>query len=174
MGRDLILTPPSCFPVCTLDEVYAEQMSKYLVREDAIIAAPAQTLFDIVADPHQHPTFDGSGTVRSVTVDAPDKLSLGSSFSVGMKLGVKYPMTSTVVEYEEGRRIAWQPSGGQIWRYTFTPVDEGTLVSEEWDARNVKQRFFLKLAGFPKRNRRGIIATLRRLSQLVEPGTASV
>lgn len=147
-------------------------MSKYLVRVETFIAAPAQRLFDLVADPRQHPRIDGSGTVRTVNVDAPDKLSLGSTFSVGMKLGVPYPMKNTVIEYEENRRIAWQPSGGQIWRYTFTPTDGGTIVAEEWDVRKMKQRFLLALAGFPKRNRRGITATLERLREITAGNTA--
>ena len=47
-----------------------------------------------------------------------------------------------VVEFEEGRRIAWQTRGpghigkhvaGRIWRYELEPVEGGTLVRESWD-----------------------------------------
>ena len=38
-----------------------------LIQEKMIVvAAPAQDVFDVLADPAQHSTFDGSGTVRSV------------------------------------------------------------------------------------------------------------
>ena len=49
-----------------------------------------------------------------------------------------------MVEFEEGRRIAWQPRpdhrgvdkviGGRIWRWELEPLDAGrTLVRETWD-----------------------------------------
>lgn len=138
-------------------------MSRFLVRVERFIPVPAQQLFDIVSNPRQHPHIDGSGTVKTVSAMGPEKLSLGSKFSVGMKLGASYGMINTVTEYEEGRRIAWKPKGDYVWRYTFTPVTGGTIVAEEWDARTSKRRFFMGLLGFIGRNRRGIERTLERL-----------
>lgn len=83
-----------------------------------------------------------------------------------MKIGANYGMTNTVTEYEEGRRIAWTPNSDYLWRYRFTPVDGGTIVAEEWDARTSKRRFFMGLLGFPRRNRRGIEQTLERLHDI--------
>lgn len=94
-------------------------MSKFHVRVERFIPVPAQQLFEIVADPRQHPHIDGSGTVRSVKTGGSEKLALGSTFSVGMKFGANYAMTNTVTEYEEGRRITWQPQGDYVWRYTL-------------------------------------------------------
>lgn len=139
------------------------KLSRFLVRVERFIPVPAQQLFDIVANPRQHPHIDGSGTVKTVSAMGPEKLSLGSKFSVGMKLGASYGMINTVTEYEEGRRIAWKPKGDYMWRYTFTPVTGGTVVAEEWDARTSKRRFFMGLLGFIGRNRRGIEQTLERL-----------
>lgn len=79
-------------------------MSRFHGRVERFIPVPAQQLFDTIADPRQHPRIDGSGTVKSVDAAGPAKLSLGSTFSVGMKLGASYGMTNTVIEYEEGRR----------------------------------------------------------------------
>ena len=123
------------------------------MRVERFIPVPAQQLFDIVANPRQLPQIDGSGTVKTVSAMGPEKLSLGSKFSVGMKLGASYGMINTVTEYEEGRRIAWKPKGDYMWRYTFTPVTGGTVVAEEWDARTSKRRFFMGLLGFIGRNR---------------------
>ena len=39
-------------------------MSATNVSASTTIAAPAATVFDILADPRQHPRIDGSGTVR--------------------------------------------------------------------------------------------------------------
>ena len=61
---------------------------------------------------------------------------------MSMKMGVPYSMVSTVVEFEDNRRIAWQTrgptrlgswAGGRIWRYEIEPVDGGSLVRESWD-----------------------------------------
>ena len=141
-------------------------MSKYLVSVQKFIPAPAQELFDIVADPRQHPRIDGSGTVRGVDEDGPQTLTLGSTFTADMKIGKTYRMTNTVVEYEAGRVIAWKPSGDYVWRYTFEPLDGGTLVTEQWDASTSKGRAVMGLLGFPGRNRRGITRTLDRLHQI--------
>jgi hypothetical protein len=141
-------------------------MSAYLVTESKVIAADPQTLFDIVADPAMHPRLDGSGSVRESRPGAPDRLSKGAKFGMDMKLGAAYKITNTVVEFDEPTRLAWRHFNGHIWRYTFEPVDGGTKVTEEWDARPAKNRFFLKLSGFPARNRSGIKATLDNLAGL--------
>src|SRR5699024_10354639 len=140
-----------------------KNLSKFHVRVERFIPVPAQQLFDIVADPRQHPRIDGSGTVKTADATGSEKLSLNSRFSIGMKFGASYDMVNTVTEYEEGRRIAWKPKGDYLWRYTFTPVDGGTIVAEEWDTRTSKRRFFMGLLGFPRRNRPGIEQTLDRL-----------
>ena len=55
-----------------------------------------------------------------------------------MKIGLPYSMESTVIEFEDGRRIAWQSrpagfggrfGGGRIWRYELEPVDGGTACA---------------------------------------------
>ncbi|MBN9619927.1 MAG: SRPBCC family protein, partial [Actinobacteria bacterium] len=105
-------------------------MSAYLVTESRVIAAEPQRLFDIVADPAMHPVIDGSGSVRALRSGGPERLALGSTFGMDMKLGAAYKITNTVVEFEEGRRIAWRHFNGHIWRYVFEPVDGGTRVTE--------------------------------------------
>jgi polyketide cyclase/dehydrase/lipid transport protein len=141
-------------------------MSAYLVSESKVIAADPQSLFDIVADPARHPELDGSGSVLESRTGGPERLTLGAKFGMDMKLGAPYKITNTVVEFDEPTRLAWRHFNGHVWRYTFEPVDGGTRVTEEWDARPAKNRFFLKLAGFPQRNRAGIKATLENLARL--------
>ncbi|WP_375492040.1 SRPBCC family protein [uncultured Jatrophihabitans sp.] len=143
-------------------------MSAYLVSETRTIAAPAQQLFDIVADPGRHPEIDGSGSVRAVRGGGPQRLSLGAKFGMDMHLGANYKIENTVVEFEEGRQLAWRHFNGHVWRYTFTPVDGGTEVTEQWDARPLPiwNRVGLQLTRFPTRNRRGIEKTLDRLAEI--------
>jgi hypothetical protein len=142
-------------------------MSTYLVSESRTIAADAQRLFDIVADPAMHPVIDGSGSVKAFQAGGPERLALGTTFGMEMKLGAPYKITNTVVEFEEGRRLAWRHFNGHVWRYLFEPVEAGTTVTEQWDARPVWNRLALRLAGFPTRNRAGIRATLAGLDELV-------
>jgi uncharacterized protein YndB with AHSA1/START domain len=141
-------------------------MSAYLISETRVIAADPQTLFDIVADPAQHPAIDGSGTVQAVQGGAPERLSQGARFGMSMRLGAPYKIVNTVIEFEDGRRIAWRHFNGHIWRYMFEPVEGGTRVTEQWDARRVWNRVALRLLGFPQRNRAGIVATLGKLDEL--------
>jgi hypothetical protein len=142
-------------------------MSAYLVSETRIIAADPQRLFDVVADPAMHPVIDGSGSVQATRPGGPSRLSLGSKFAMDMKLGASYKILNTVVEFDEPTVIAWRHFNGHIWRYRFEPVEGGTLVTEQWDARHVGNRLLLRLSGFPARNRKGIIATLQRLDELL-------
>jgi hypothetical protein len=141
-------------------------MSTYLVSETRVIAADAQRLFDIVADPAMHPVIDGSGSVKAFRAGGPTRLALGTTFGMDMKLGAPYKITNTVVEFDEGRRLAWRHFNGHIWRYIFEPVEGGTKITEQWDARSVWNKLALRLSGFPTRNRAGILGTLQRLDEL--------
>ena len=106
---------------------------------------------------------DTPGSVRSTATEAPERLALGSKFSMSMKLGVPYKITNEVVEFEEPSLIAWQHMGKHIWRYRLRAVEGGTEVTEEFDFRPARSATALKLSGAPKRNAKSIEATLDRL-----------
>jgi uncharacterized protein YndB with AHSA1/START domain len=146
-----------------------------VVSASATIAAPPSVVFDIVADPFQHPRIDGSGSVRGNLV-GPERLSRGAEFGVSMRLfGVPYRITNRVVEFEEDRRIAWRHFGAHRWRYELEPTEDGgTRVTETWDASRYQPLAFraLALLGFPERNRHGITATLARLRTAAESAAA--
>jgi uncharacterized protein YndB with AHSA1/START domain len=117
---------------------------KDVVTVERVIPAPPEAIFDLIADPTRHQEIDGSGTVRDAKGE-PQRLALGTSFGMSMKMGLPYSMVSTVVEFEENRLLAWQTRGpgalgkhvaGRIWRYELEPVDGGTLVRESWDIRS--------------------------------------
>ena len=133
------------------------------------IAAPAAVIFDLLADPARHAAFDGSGTVQAARADAPARLALGARFGMDMKVGVPYRMTNTVVEFEEGRRIAWKHVGGHVWRYLLEPSADGssTTVTEQFDWSTARSKLFIRLAGYPERNRKAMEKTLDRLGTLV-------
>ena len=134
-----------------------------VVRGIRFVPADPQAIFDLLADPSQHATIDGSGSVRSSAADAPQRLTLGSKFSMSMRVGVPYKITNEVVEFDEPSLIAWQHVGKHIWRYRLRAVEGGTEVTEEFDFRPARSAAILKLTGAPKRNAKGIEATLDRL-----------
>ena len=120
---------------------------------ERVIRAPAKAIFDLLADPARHAEIDGSGAVRD-SPSGSERLHLGSVFGMNMKLGVKYAMENTVVEFVENERIAWQPrarnkliaifGGGRIWRYELEPVADGTLVRETWDIREEQIKLLIR------------------------------
>ena len=117
----------------------------------------------MLATPREHTTVDGSGSVRSV-VTAPERLELGSRFTMRMKLVVPYRMTSEVVEFDEPRLIAWRHLGKHVWRYRLRAVDGGTEVTEEFDWSLKPHHRGYALLGIPRRNAAAIEATLDRLA----------
>ena len=141
---------------------------------ERVIPAPPEKIFQLLADPRRHPDIDGSGSVRRAK-EAPERLVLGSTFGMAMKLGIPYSMESEVIEFEENRRIAWQtrpPSpigkrlaGGRIWRYDLEPVDGGTRVRESWDISQEKVKAIVRPAR--KKTREAMTATLARIEELV-------
>ena len=143
------------------------------VSED--LQDPAKEIFDLLADPERHKDIDGSGTVRDAKPGA-QRLALGSKFGMSMKLGIPYSMESTVIEYEENRRIAWQTHGptrigrhvgGRIWRYELEPVDGGTKVSESWDIRQESALTRPLVRRGAAKTRKDMAATLERIDGLV-------
>jgi uncharacterized protein YndB with AHSA1/START domain len=81
-----------------------------VVTVERVIPAAPEAIFDLLADPSRHREIDGSGTVRDAKAGS-ERLGLGSSFGMSMKMGLPYSMVSTVIEFDENRLIAWQTTG---------------------------------------------------------------
>ena len=97
------------------------------VSVSRLIDASPQVIFDVLADPARHTEIDGSGTVRSAKVPG-QRLAMGTKFGMKMKLGVPYSISSTVVEFEEDKLIAWAHFGKHRWRYELEVTDGATMV----------------------------------------------
>jgi Polyketide cyclase / dehydrase and lipid transport len=135
------------------------------------IPARAQAIFDLLARPARHALIDGSGSVRGVRPHGPARLFGGARFGMEMRMGIRYKILNQVVEFEEGRRIAWRHFGGHIWRYTLVPIDDvSTRVTEEFDPTAARSPNTLRLLGFNRRNRAAIEATLDRMVVLARSG----
>ncbi|MDQ1468041.1 MAG: hypothetical protein QOH10_2456 [Actinomycetota bacterium] len=142
------------------------------VSTERVIAAPADQIFAVLADPRQHAVIDGSGTVRKIR-SGPDRLALGARFGVAMHQLVPYPVTNEVVEFEEGRRIAWRHLAHDVWRYELEPRDDATLVRETFDWSHGRGGKVIEMLGIPQKNLASMEKTLERLAAHVETGGAA-
>ncbi len=142
-------------------------MSRRIISCERLISASPSIIFDVLADPSQHAAIDGSGTVQG-HVGKQSRLSLGSTFAMKMRLGMPYRMKSRVLEFEEGRLIAWGHFGGHIWRYELSEVGEQTLVTETFDWSTSRLPILIQLLRYPRRHMKNMESTLMRLAGLVE------
>jgi len=123
-----------------------------LVEASRRIEAPADLIFEILANPQRHMDFDGSGMLRGAVLARPIS-DVGDTFTVKMhRLGDDNLMLNYVVEFEPDRRIFREPApgdpyraegndpskvgipAGYRWGYVLTPVgDDATVVTEVFD-----------------------------------------
>jgi len=144
-------------------------MATRIVSATRLIAAPAAEIFGVLADPAQHPTIDGSGSVTA-SKDNPERLSLGARFSMDMTLGRSYVTKNVVSEFDEGHVIAWHHFAQFVWRYELTPVEGGTEVTESFDYSK-PWGILLGPLGYPAKNQAAMEKTLERLDRLVTTGS---
>jgi uncharacterized protein YndB with AHSA1/START domain len=108
-----------------------------VARASREVAAAADLIFELIADPAQQPRWDGNDNLA----EAPAGQRVGA-------VGEVFTMTTTkgnvrenhVVEFDEGRRIAWKPAEpggdplGHLWRWELEPIDaERTRVTHTYD-----------------------------------------
>jgi uncharacterized protein YndB with AHSA1/START domain len=153
--------------------------SKDVVSVERVIAAPADRIFELLADPARHHDIDGSGSVRDAK-ESPGRLSTGAEFGMAMQLGYKYSTKNQVIEFDDGKRIAWQTTptsslqskfaGGRIWRYELEPSGAGTLVRESWDISQEKMPIKSLLRTGPAKNhtRQAMEKSLANIARLTE------
>jgi uncharacterized protein YndB with AHSA1/START domain len=143
-------------------------MAERVVSVSRVIDASPEVIFDVIADPARHGEMDGSGMVQNVRGES-KRLELGSTFGMDMKFGpLPYRISNKVVEFEEGRLLAWAHMGGHRWRYELEPVDGGTKVTESFDWSTARSPKMIELMGYPKKHPANMEATLERLAALVE------
>lgn len=99
-----------------------------IIHAERIIAAPAAVVFELIADPARQPEWDGN-----------DNLGHAEAGQRVRAVGDVFTMTLTrtgsvrenhVVEFTEGRLIAWRPAEvgvcppGHLWRWELAPITE--------------------------------------------------
>jgi uncharacterized protein YndB with AHSA1/START domain len=120
------------------DQVRAEILDtgdERIVSAQIEIDAPPEAIFDILIQPRRHREIDGSQSVQAV-IEGPERLSLGATFKMKMKIGFNYWVTNKVIAFEPNRLITWAHLLGNQWTYELTPLDGNrTLVRETNNVR---------------------------------------
>jgi uncharacterized protein YndB with AHSA1/START domain len=148
----------------------AEQESAHVVRASREIAAGNGTIFELIADPARQPRWDGNDNLAHA--DAGQRVrGTGEVFTMTLKRGGV--RANHVVEFEEGRLIAWMPSvpgrtrPGHLWRWELEPVTESrTLVTHTYDWSRLTDRSRLPRAR--STTAEWLTASLDRLAALAE------
>ncbi len=136
------------------------------------IAADAGRIFELIADPTQQPRWDGNDNLA----EAPDGRRVQA-------LGEMFTMTTTksnvrenhVVEFEEGRRIAWRPAepgqepAGHVWRWELEPLDSSrTRATHTYDWTDLTDEKRFPRARSTTADK--LDASIHRLAALAESG----
>jgi len=134
-----------------------------VVSYERVIAAPPDQIFALIAEPAAQPRWDGNDNLRAA-VDGQRVRAVGDVFVMTLTMGSE--RENHVVEFEEGRRIAWrpadpgQPPAGHLWRWELEPLDDGrTLVRHTYDWSELTD---------PKRFERARATTADRLRASVD------
>ncbi|MEY3575999.1 MAG: hypothetical protein RLZZ88_1142 [Actinomycetota bacterium] len=142
----------------------AHDPERRIVSVSQFVPATPQQVFEVLANPLMHSVIDGSGSVRG-QLHAPARLSLGAKFGMSMRLGLPYRITNTVVEFEEARQIGWRHFGGHVWRYVLSPIEGGTMVTEQFDYSTNRANWFLRLMNAISTNEVSMRKTLLNLAK---------
>jgi uncharacterized protein YndB with AHSA1/START domain len=101
------------------------------------IAAGAGRIFELIADPAQQPRWDGNDNLAEAAGGQRVR-AVGDVFTMTLTNGGT--RENHVVEFDEGRRIAWRPAEpgalppGHLWRWELDPIDPSrTRVTHTYD-----------------------------------------
>jgi len=148
----------------------AEQEVPRVVSASLEIAAGPVPIFELIAEPAQQPRWDGN-----------DNLAGAPAGQRVRRTGDVFTMTLThggirenhVVEFDEGRRIAWrpaepgQPPPGHLWRWELEPAGASrtrVTCTYDWTQLTDEKRFPRARATTTEK----LQASLDRLAALAE------
>jgi len=122
---------------CLDGRMTTEQEAPRVVSASREIAAGPGRIFELIADPAQQPRWDGNDNLA----EAPGGQRVrrrGDVFTMTLTMGAI--RENHVVEFDEGRRIAWMPAEpgqrppGHLWRWELEPAGPShTRVTGTYD-----------------------------------------
>ncbi|MEU6583419.1 SRPBCC family protein [Nocardia sp. NPDC046763] len=111
--------------------------ARRVVSAEREVAAGAERIFELIADPAQQPRWDANDNLAHAEPGQRAR-SVGDVFEMTLTNGAV--RENRIVEFEEARRIAWLPSEpgaqppGHLWRWELEPLgDNRTRVTHTYD-----------------------------------------
>jgi hypothetical protein len=138
-----------------------------------VVHARADDIFELIADPSRQPEWDGNDNLGAA-VPGQRVRSVGEVFTMTLQGGSV--RENHVVEFAEGRLIAWMPAEagkprpGHLWRWEINPIDAGvTQVTHTYDWTSLTDESRYERARTTTTDR--LMASVARLADLAEkPG----
>jgi hypothetical protein len=157
--------------------IVAENVSATLT-----VAAPAATVFAVLADPTTHSSIDGTGWVQEA-VDRAPLTEVGQIFRMGMyhpnHPDRDYRVVNKVEVLDRPRAIGWLPGeekddgqlsfGGWVWRYDLAPLGPSrteVTLTYDWSAVPQVIREYIQ---FPPFGPQHLKNSLHHLAELAAP-----
>jgi len=155
-------------------------MTNDTLAASTTIAAPAEAVFSVLADPATHPAIDGTGWVAKALDTAPLTAS-GQIFRMAMYHANhpdgSYEMANRVATFDPPRAISWEPGqdvegngelkfGGWIWRYGLVVSAPGrteVTLTYDWSAVPPFLRQHITFPPFPVEHLHNSLAHLAEL-----------
>lgn len=136
------------------------------------ISASASAIFGLIADPAEQPRWDGNENLKHA--DAGQRVqAVGDIFTMRLRRGGI--RENTIVEFDEGRLIAWRPNvpgkkqPGHLWRWELEPIaPDRTRVTHTYDWTELTDRSRFPRARATTAERLG--SSLERLALIAESG----
>ena len=155
---------------CLDGRMTPEQDAPRVVSASREIAAGPGPIFELIADPAAQPRWDGNDNLAAAPAGQRVRRA-GDVFTMMLtRGGVR---ENHVVEFDEGRRIAWLPAEpgqdppGHLWRWELEPAGaSGTRVTCTYDWTRLTDEARLPRARATTADR--LRASLDRLAALAE------
>jgi uncharacterized protein YndB with AHSA1/START domain len=141
-----------------------------VIRASRPIAAAPGRVFELIADPAQQPRWDGNDNLASAAAGQRVR-GAGATFLMTLTTGAV--RENHVVEFDEGRLIAWTPAvpghqpPGHVWRWELAPDGASRTVATctyDWTRLTDEARMVRARATTPEK----LLASLDRLAGLAE------
>ena len=150
----------------------AVQETSKVVSPSRDVSAAAAKIFELIADPSEQPRWDGNDNLREAATGQRVR-EVGDVFVMRLlRGGIR---ENRIVEFDEGRLIAWRPNvpgkqpPGHLWRWQLEPIDDNrTRVTHTYDWSQLTDRSRFKRARATTSDR--LAASIDRLAALAESG----
>lgn len=147
-----------------------------ITSAERIVRADPAAVFELIADPAQHPRWDGNNNLaEAVKVDRITEV--GQKFVI--RTTTDTLRENTVAEFEEGRLVAWLPADvddvpfGQLWRWEVEPGDEPdtALVRHTYDWTGLPSDALpMRIERARNTTSEWLMRSIDRLAELAEQG----